>query len=53
MEKKIKYINIRATEYMTDQIEKYKENFAKEYKIELTTTDVIGIALQKLLNDSM
>ena len=50
MEKKIKYINARATTYTIDLIETYKKIIFDKFKVKLTTSDVVMIAIQRLMD---
>lgn len=58
MEKKLKILTIRITDFMYDQIETYKKYFYDSYKMNINTTQTIEIAINRLLkqiknNDNM
>lgn len=51
MEKKLKILTIRITDFMYDQIESYKKYFFDTYKIKVNTTETIEIAINRLLQN--
>lgn len=51
MEKKLKQISIRVSDYTIEKIEDYKRKFYRSNFIKLNTSDVIAIALETLITN--